>query len=221
MVHRAPITKHTLAAKLRCLSDKEVVKSRIEGTCDIPTDLNNTTKLILEEIGRIGRKIRNKEGQELIITPEDFIWFWKRVGEFTSSSPPGIHYSHYKAPTKCKLSSKLHAQQLTIIAWIGICHKRWNVSLQLLLENIDGVCLFEKQRYIQLYKADFNFFQQLIFGKEAMENSSKKGSTAEDVKFDKTLTEDLLRQDRHTLVVVSVDAIQCYARVNHVIMALV
>ena len=50
---------------------------------------------------------------------------------------------------------------------------------------------------------------------------SKKGSTAEDDKFDKTPTEDLSRQARHPMKVVSVDAAQCYVRVNHVIMALV
>ena len=42
----------------------------------------------------------------------------------------------------------------------------------------------------------------------------------EDTKFDKTLTEDLSRQSRHPMAVVSVDAAQCYDRVNHVIMSL-
>ena len=97
------------------LSDKEVAKSIIEGMYNIPTDLDNATKLVLEEIGKMGMEIRNEEGQEIEITPEDFIRFWKRVGEFTSSSPSGIHYSHYKAST-CKLSSEIHTQQLTIIA---------------------------------------------------------------------------------------------------------
>ena len=94
------------------------------------------------------------------------------------------------------------------------------------------MCLAKKLRYIQLYEADFNFFQQFIFGREAMnlltdngflpeEHFSKKGSTAEDAKFDKTLTENLSGQARHPMAVVSVDAAQCYDRVNHVIMALV
>merc|ERR1712086_660229 len=71
-----------------------------------------------------------------------------------------------------------------------------------------------------------------LFGKEAMnlltdngflpeEHFSKKGSTAEDAKFDKTLTEDLSRQAQHPMAVLSVDAAQCYDRVNHVIMSLV
>ena len=76
------------------------------------------------------------------------------------------------------------------------------MSLQVLLEKIAGVCLVKKLRYIQLYEADFNIFQKFIFDREAMnllidndflpeEHFNKKGSTAEDTKFDKTLTEDL------------------------------
>ena len=84
----------------------------------------------------MGMNIRNEEGQETVITPDDFVRFWKRVGEFTSSPPSGIHYSHYKASAKCKLSSKIHVQQLKY-------PKRWNVSVQALLEKIVGVCLVE------------------------------------------------------------------------------
>ena len=101
-----------------------------------------------------------------------------------------------------------------------------------LLEKIAGVYLVEKRRHIQLYKTDFNFFQQSIFGKEATnaltnngflseEHFSKKGRTAEDSKSDKTPTEDLSRQARHPMAVVSVGRAQCYGRVNHMIMALV
>ena len=53
------------------------------------------------------------------------------------------------------------------------------------------------------------------------EHFSKKGSTADDAKFDKTLMEDLSRQSRTPMSIVSVDAAQCYDRVNHVIMSLV
>ena len=74
--------------------------------------------------------------------------------------------------------------------------------------------------------------RQFIFEQEAMrtltdqgllpdEHFSKKGSTAEDAKFDKVLMEDLSRQSRTSMSIVSVDAAQCYDRVNHVIMSLV
>ena len=104
-----------------------------------------------------------------MITSENFIWFWKWVGEFTTSSPSGIHYYYYKVSTKIKLSRKIHTQQLTLVARSGVYPTMLNVSLQVLMEKIAGVCLVEKLRYIQLYAADFNVFQQVDSGKEAID----------------------------------------------------
>jgi hypothetical protein len=50
---------------------------------------------------------------------------------------------------------------------------------------------------------------------------SKKGSTAEDAKLDKTLTIDISRQTRNPMTIVLADAADCYDRVNHVIMSLI
>jgi hypothetical protein len=75
-------------------------------------------------------------------------------------------------------------------------------------------------------------FISLFFGHHALnalveggflqeEHLSQKESTVEDAKFDKTLTADLSRQARHPMGIVSVDAANCYDRVNHIIMSLV
>jgi hypothetical protein len=101
-----------------------------------------------------------------------------------------------------------------------------------MLEKIAGVCLVEKLRAIQLYKADFNCYNQFIFGRYAMnkldssgyipeELFSHKGSTAKDAKFNKTLTADLLQQAWQPMTIVSADAAYCYDRVNHEIMSLI
>ncbi len=82
--------------------------------------MDPATKLILEEIGNLSVKLLNEEGTEIIITPEDFNHFWKRVGEFTSSSMSGIHYGHYKATIQCDISTKILAQQVTVVAQSGI-----------------------------------------------------------------------------------------------------
>jgi hypothetical protein len=90
-----------------------------------------------------------------------------------------------------------------------------------MLEKIAGVCLVDKLRAIQLYEADFNCYNQFIFGQNAMqaltasgyvpeELFSQKGSTAEDAKFDKTLMADLSRQACHPMIVTSADAAYCY-----------
>jgi hypothetical protein len=70
----------------------------------------------------------NKEGTVIIITLEDFQRFWKKVGEFTSSSMSGIHYGHYKAAIQCNISTKLLAQQLTVVPRSGILPESWSIG---------------------------------------------------------------------------------------------
>jgi hypothetical protein len=98
---------------LRYLSDKTIARANIKGTYNIPTDLDHATKLILEQISKLGVKLVNKEGSEIIVTPEDFHQFWKQVGKFTSLLMS--NYGHYKAAIQCDTSTKVLAQQLTVV----------------------------------------------------------------------------------------------------------
>jgi len=111
--------------------------------------------MILKEIGKLGMKIAKGDNNEVMITPEDFKRFWKKVNEFTSSSMSGVHYGHYKAVIQDPQSTYVLALQLTVIARSGIPPESWSVGLQVMLEKIAGVCLVEKLRAIQLYEADF------------------------------------------------------------------
>ena len=116
----------------------------------------------------MGLKIVNGEGNKIVITPSELICFWKKVGEFTSSSSSGVHYSHYKAAIQDQTSTLVLALQLTVIAHSSIPPESWSVGLQVMLEKIAGVCLVDKLRAIQLYEADFNCYNQFIFGQTAM-----------------------------------------------------
>ena len=201
-------------------------------TYNIPSNTDQATKLNLEEIGKLGDKIVNGEGNEIVIMPEEFKSFWRRVNKFTSSSMLEVHYGHYKAAIQYEVSTKGLAQQLTVIARSGIPLEDWSVDLEEMLEKIAGVCLVKKLQATQLYEADFNCYNQFIFGKHAMQTLlqsgyipeelfSQKGSTAEDAKFDKTLMADLSHQARQPMIVTSADAAYCHDRVNHTIMSLV
>jgi hypothetical protein len=227
LAHSAPIMTTLLGKRLRYLSDKALARAIISKTYNIPSDMDPATKLILEEIGNLGVKLINEERTEIVITPDDFTQFWRRVGEFTSSTMSGIHYGHYKVAIQCDISTRVLAQQLTVVARSGIPPESWSIGLQVMMEKIAGVCLVKKLQAIQLYEANFNFYNQFVFGKVAMDalNSigytpeelfSQKGSTSEDAKFDKTLMADLSRQARHPMTVVSADAAYCYDRVNHI-----
>jgi hypothetical protein len=114
----------------------------------------------------------------------------------------GIHYGHYKAAIQCNTSTRFLAQLRTVVARSGIPPESWSIGLQVMWKKIAGVCLVEKLQAIQLYEANFNCYNQFIFGKAAMDslNSigympkelfSQKGSTSKDAKFNKTLMANL------------------------------
>jgi hypothetical protein len=136
LAHSAPIMNSLLGERLRYLADEDIARQIITGTYDIPEELDEATKMILREIGRMGVRIVNEEGAEIEITQEDFKKFWRRVNEFTSSSMSGIHYGHMKATAQDDFSSKLLAQQLTVIARSGVPPDTWSVGLQVMLEKI-------------------------------------------------------------------------------------
>ncbi len=81
-------------------------------------------------------KIVNGEGSKIVITPEDFKRFWRKVKEFTSSLMLGVHYRHYKAAIQDVLSTEILTQQLTLIARSSIPPKNWSLGLQVMLEKI-------------------------------------------------------------------------------------
>ena len=162
----------------------------------------------------------------------DYQQYGRRLNENTSSSPSGLHHGHDKAAAQCDDLSAFFAYQMTVIVRTGLRPARWGVALQVMLEKIAGVCLVDKLRSIQLYEADYNWFNKFVFNDAAMaalessgclpeEHFSQRGSTAEDACLDKTLTTDISRQSRQPMAVISVDAAQCYDRVNHSMMALV
>jgi hypothetical protein len=97
LAHSAPIMNTLLGDQLRYLLDKALAQLIIKGTFVIPPHMDPSTKLILEEIRKLGVKLINEEGTEIIIMPKDLKLSWTKVGGITSSSMSGVHYGHYEA----------------------------------------------------------------------------------------------------------------------------
>jgi hypothetical protein len=121
--------------------------------------------------------------------------------------------------------------QLNLIAQTGSTPSRWGVGLQVLLEKVPGVSLVDKLRAVLLMEGDFNFFNQWVFGHEAInqlyemqyvpdDQYSQRESIVEDSKFDNRLTMDLSRQFCQPMVALLADANKCYDCINHIVMSL-
>ena len=231
--HSAPISHSLLGDELRYFSNPTLAAQILDGTYPIPDDMDPPTALMIEEMGRIGRTLQ-EQGHKVIteVSTEEYQHYFGRINENTSSSPSGLHLGHDKAASKSKELSDIFALQMNTIVTSGIQPARWGVALQVMLEKIAGVCLVDKLRSVQLYEADYNWFNKFVFNDGALkalelanglpeEHFSHRGSTAEDACFDKTLTTDISRQSRTPMTLISVDAAQCYDRVNHTMMGLV
>ena len=72
LAHSALVMKTLLRERICYLSDETLAQSIIMGTYNTPSDMDPATKLILEEIGKLGVKIVNGKGNEIVITPKEF-----------------------------------------------------------------------------------------------------------------------------------------------------
>ena len=112
LAHKAPEMKHVLANKLRYLANEELAKSIVEGTYKIPTNLDEATRYILQEIGN-GYENQKQRGRGYHHFPRRYQEVLKRMNELTASSLSSIHYNHYKASVQHKMSSKfMHSNLL-------------------------------------------------------------------------------------------------------------
>ena len=230
--HSAPIASTLLGDELQYLHDIDIAYSILMGTYAIPDKLDPATKLLLSEIAKLGKATLTGASAKIVISGEDYTKYWNRINDRTSSSPSGLHITHYKATALDPILAEHFALQMNLIMESGIHPLRWGIALQVMLEKVAGVCLVDKLRSIQLYEADLNWFMKFVFNDLALskldeadmlpeEHYSKKDSTAEDACLDKTLTFDISRQSRSPMATISVDAAQCYDRVHPALMSLV
>ena len=230
MASHAPVCHGALFELLGYSADTETAENILEGTFHPPEDADGPTLILLEEIARIWKKMGDGE-VNIVISQEDFQYYWKRARERTASSYSGLHFAHYKSAAFSDYLSETHALKLSTITRTGSAPERWARGLNVMLEKVAGIALVTKLRAILLMEADFNYHNKLIFGQRMMDLArqhnmvpeeiySEKGKTAEDAILHQVLMYDLARQWKRPLLVASVDAAQCYDRVSHAMAAL-
>ncbi len=231
LAESATATTSSLRYSVGFLADTQFALEMVSRKVAIPGDVDNITKLVIEEMQRLWDTNGQEQFNAFKITSDYYKSFWKRVTESTSSSISGVHFGIYKAAILSDLISSFLADKLTVIGSYGCPPSRWGSGLQVMLEKIAGVTLVNKLRAILLMEGDYNFFNKFVFGYKALnvlyENEyippdqySQRESTAEDARLENCLTMDISRQLHIPLAAVSVDPDKCYDRINHIIMSL-
>ena len=195
-------TSSSLWTSVGFLADTPFAMDLVSGKVDIPHDVDELTRLILQEIRRLWNNNGSNRFDTFCITKEDCIYYWRRAKESTSSSFSNIHFGHYCAATQSSLISEFLADKLSIVGTYGCPPERWETGLQVMLEKVAGVALVEKLRAILLMEADYNFFNKWVFGWKALDGLyssgyipndqySQRESTAEDARLDSRFTYDI------------------------------
>ena len=125
LAHSAPITMSSLAEKLGYLSDTEFAKQLLQGEALIPSDVDDTTTMVIEEIAKVGMTVESFAGDKLVITPAKFRRYWRRVQKSTSSAASDIHFGHYRAATSSDKITNFLSKKITVVARVGCPPDRW------------------------------------------------------------------------------------------------
>ena len=119
--------------QLGYLANLEIAQQIIGEYFKIPTEMDDATALILDEIERIGTQVKLGKTTSTI-SADKFYYCWKQVKEGTSSSYSRIHYGHYKSAAHSKRVSRFLAQTITLIVHTGCPPDRWSYGLTIMLE---------------------------------------------------------------------------------------
>ncbi len=170
----APITMASLRDHLGFLSNTEFVMQMLCGEVHIPSDVDATTTLVLEEIIQLFDTLQDRH-IKIRLGAEVFKYYWRRVQEKTSSSISGIHFGHYKTATYSATFTDFFARKITTIAKCGCPLDLWGHGLQVLLKKIAEVTLVTKLRAILLMEGNFNYMNKWFFGYKAIKKLYKMG----------------------------------------------
>ena len=218
-----PLMKQSAVQSIGYLGNTYIAEGILNGSFKSAKELEEHTSKFMRFIGERQTLPQFKEK----IEQNDFISYWSKAKERTSSSMSKRHFGHYKAASKNSTLSKIHASFCNVAATHGISIDRWECGLTVMLEKIKGVMKVDKLRAILLMEADFNFINKLMFGNRLIKQCTKfkrfpdelygglANRSAQEVGVNRRLILDLFRVKRRNGAIAGVDATQCYDRIVH------
>ena len=118
---------------------------------------------------------------EILITLQDFQWYWKGCREKTSSSISGLHFGHWKAAAESEELSELHAMMTQMAFQAGCPLLRWCKGLQVILEKHKGRVSLDPeslQRIIDWLDLNAQFYGDYSRNRDEDRHISSEGEKA-------------------------------------------
>ena len=222
--HPTPFFQSPLYDILGPLGHQEHVEEILNGTFDVPEDVDEFTRKFILQLQRVPDSPQREITGST--STAEHVWGWKRMKKTTASSPFGPSFSEYIAGSDDKRIAEVDAAIASIPALTGVCPPSWFSAVDVMIPKKTDSQHVKKLRIIVLFHALFNMFNKRV-AKLAMKQAercnlipheaygSRKGYRATDCCLNKVLTLDLARQKKESVVICSNDAKSCYDRIAH------
>ena len=160
------------------------------------------------------------------LTFTDFCDFITKADEFTSCSPSGRTYAHYK--TLLRLNQNILHDIFNIFSLSlskGVVLDRWCTTVTTLIEKNPGQPRIHRMRAIHIVEAELQFYSKSIYIQRMMKNAEVKNvitdeqyggrsnRQAQSAVLNKVLYYDITRQLRTPSAFMDDDARACYDRI--------
>ena len=223
---RAALSAASLRAEIGDLGDTEAARRILQNDYTFSKEWDPVTVDLLQACARLHLESKDLPALDNDVTVEDFVGFWARSKERTSSSKSGRHFGHYRAITENEALVRLQVQSINLAAHRGRPLDRWREGVTVLLEKVAGNNSIDKLRAICLLEADFNWWLKVHFARRMttrmkttgvlpLEQGATSGKTALDSSLAKQLFFDQANILHRQAAVSSTDAANCYDAVNH------
>ena len=153
----------------------------------------------------------------------EFTESWKKAREDTGTG--SIHFGHFKAATEFKSNILLHYAMAEIPFRSGYTPHRWLHATNVMIQKKEGITDIDRLRTIVLFEADYNHNNKYL-GRHMMKHCIKHNCMAKeqysvpgrrciDHVINRRLTFDIIRYQKSSLAMGSVDLKSCYDRIAH------
>jgi len=137
MIHMhlvSPFLMSPLASMVGDFGTGQAAQNILKGTFIYPPDLDKHTWFLSRHCNLLPRWHASLNCL-LSYNWKIFIAHWKHTKEWTSSSPLGLHFGHYKSATYSTLIAHLHARFTQLIFMSSLLISCFQAGLQVILEK--------------------------------------------------------------------------------------
>ena len=149
------------------MQENPTAEALLTGTFIPPNDTPTAIKAWIEIMQQILGKKNLQKVTGFILAPE-FQEAFKKVKEFTSSSPSRVHYTLWKVVAKDKDLASFLSVMMSLPFMYGFTNALCTTSVTVMLEKSPGSLKIHQLRIIALLEADLNTALKLIFAKSLM-----------------------------------------------------